>query len=405
MKLKSLIVLVLGVGALTGIAFADVAVTNVSARQRYPWNSLIDITYTISGDVASLTNPTFFVTAIDNNSGCTYLASTFTVSPALTVGTHTATWDPSADGLKINSNNVTFKASLVDSRPLYCLINVSGGASATQYPVTYLNSVPNGGWTNKHKKDYIVFRYCPAGTFMMQGDRKVTLTKPFYMGIFEVTIGQYKNVMGSASGFWNMSGDYNPTSASYSKIRGANNWPTSASTGANSFVGKLMSKTSLKNIDLPTEAQWEYACRAGTTGELNSGKGLNSKNVKEVACVYEGSIRTDNVGLHTPNSWDLYDMHGNAPEMCLDFYVADLGTKDAVDPKGATSGVHAVFSSGKNERVIRGYGQYPNGGLEYLPEGVSQYSSCVRGSTNCQCDSATCGKWECAFRICMTLEN
>lgn len=390
-----------------GFAATTPVVSDVMARQRYPWNGLVDISYTISGDIATMVNPSIAIMAKDSKSGCTYLASTFEKVPSLAAGTHVATWNPNADGLKINSTDVTFTVSLSDKASLYCLIDISGGSSATKYPVMYLNEVPSGGWTESHKKNYIVLRYCPAGTYMMQGQRKVTLTKPFYMGVFEVTQGQYKNVMGNSSRFWNMTGDYYPMAAAYSAIRGANNWPSSTAVGANSFVGKLMAKTSpkLSGIDLPTEAQWEYACRAGTVGELSSGKGLNPVNVKEVAGVYEGSIKTDVVGSHKANPWGLYDMHGNAPEMCLDFFVKDLGTAAVIDPKGESTGEHASFDR-KNERVIRGCGwSCPEDGPGYLPEAVSAYSSCARGSTNCQCGSATCGNWNCAFRICMTLAN
>lgn len=403
--MKSLFVILTGVLSLMGNA--AVTVSSVKAQQRYPWNGLVDITYTISGDVTTMANPSITIMAKDNKSGCTYLASTFEKKPSLAAGTHIATWNPDADGLKINSTDVTFTVSLSDKASLYCLIDISGGSSATKYPVTYLNEVPSGGWTESHKKDYMVLRYCPAGTYMMQGQRKVTLTKPFYMGIFEVTQGQYKNVMGSSSRFWNMTGDYYPMAAAYSAIRGANDRPSSTAIGANSFVGKLMAKTSpkLSGIDLPTEAQWEYACRAGTVGELSSGKGLNPVNVKEVAGVLEGSIKTDVVGSHKANPWGLYDMHGNAPEMCLDFFVTDLGTAEVTDPKGEATGEHASFSSRKNERVIRGCGWTYGTPDGVLPEAVSAYSSCARGSTNCQCNSATCGRWNCAFRICMTLAN
>ena len=403
--MKSLFVILTGVLSLMGNA--AVTVSNVKAQQRYPWNGLVDITYTISGDVATMANPSIAIMAKDNKSGCTYLASTFEKKPSLTAGTHVATWNPDADGLKINSTDVAFTVSLSDKASLYCLIDISGGSSATKYPVTYLNEVPSGGWTESHKKNYIVLRYCPAGTYMMQGQRKVTLTKPFYMGIFEVTQGQYKNIMGSASPYYT-TGDCYPASSAYSAIRGANNWPSETAVCTNSFVGKLMAKSSpkLSGIDLPTEAQWEYACRAGTVGELSSGKGLNPVNVKEVAVVYEGRLRTEVVGSRKANPWGLYDMHGNAPEMCLDFFVKDLGTVEVTDPKGEATGEHANFSSRKNERVVRGCGwNYISGGQDYLPEAVSAYSSCARGSTNCQCNSATCGRWTCAFRICMTLAN
>ena len=132
---------------------------------------------------------------------------------------------------------------------------------------------------------------------------------------------------------------------------------------------------------------------------------MNPVNVKEVAGVWEGSIKTDVVGSHKANPWGLYDMHGNAPEMCLDFFVKDLGTAEVVDPKGEATGEHASFEGIKNERVVRGCGWCHGGPDGVLPGAVSSYSSCARGSTNCQCGSATCGKWNYAFRICMTLAN
>lgn len=154
--MKFLFVILTSVLSLMGNA--AVIVSNVKAQQRYPWNGLVDITYTISGDVTTMANPSIAIMAKDNKSGCTYLASTFEKKPSLTTGTHVVTWNPDADGLKINSTDVTFTVSLSDKASLYCLIDISGGSSATKYPVTYLNEVPSGGWTKSHKKDYIVLR-------------------------------------------------------------------------------------------------------------------------------------------------------------------------------------------------------------------------------------------------------
>ena len=386
-------IIAVGVVMMSANLFADVSITGVSAKQRYPWNGLIDITYTVSGDVGSMTRPSIIMTAVDENTGLTYLATTFSVAPQMTEGTHTATWNPIADGLRITSDKMRMTIKIEDNFPLYCLINVSGGSSASSYPVTYLDAVPNGGWTTSHKTNYIVMRWCPAGTYMMQGQRKVTLTKPFYIGIFEVTQKQYKNVMGSASGFWNMTGDAYPTSARYAYVRGNMNYPSSTGTTSDSFVGKLKSKTGLANIDLPTEAQWEYACRAGTITELSSGKGLTPNNVKEVAGVRDGSIKTDVVGSHRVNPWGIYDMHGNAPEMCLDYYQDDVGTTTATDPKGPASG---------DSRVTRGCGwDWPDSGSFSLPTAVSAYTSTARGFTRGKSFSEP---WNAPFRVCMTLQ-
>lgn len=382
-------VIMVGFMAVVASALADVSITGVSAKQRYPWNGLVDITYTITGDMSSMAQPSIIMTATDENTGLTYLMQSFLLPPPMTEGTHTATWNPVADALNITSDRMRITITIKDRFPLYCLIDISGGAAAESYPVTYLDAVPTGGWTDAHKTNYIVLRWCPAGTYMMQGQRKVTLSKPFYIGIFEVTEMQWKNVVGNNSP--SSSKVAYPTSQRYEHIRGGVDSPTSSAVGADTFAGRLMTRSGLSGIDLPTEAQWEYACRAGTVTELHSGKGLNPVNVRELARVYEGSVagQTGIVGCYKASPWGLYDMYGNAPEMCLDYHQDDIGTTDAVDPKGPTSG---------SNRVTRGCGwDYPSGGREYLPVGVSQYSSCARGYVR------TYDNWATGFRICMTL--
>ena len=101
---------------------------------------------------------------------------------------------------------------------------------------------------------------------------------------------------------------------------------------------------------LPTEAQWEYACRAGTTTALNNGKNLLTSwlstdvNLDEVAW-YGGNsdYKVHEVGQKLPNAWGFYDMHGNVLEWCLDWYgTLSYGT----DPKGSSSGSSRVLRGG-----------------------------------------------------------
>jgi len=121
---------------------------------------------------------------------------------------------------------------------------------------------------------------------------------------------------------------------------------------AGSFFGILRARTGL-TFDLPTEAQWEYACRAGTTTALNSGKDLNDTNMAEVARYYYnqddgkgGCSEHTKVGCYLPNAWGLHDMHGNVLEWCLDWYQANLGGDDVTDPVGSKSGEGRVGRGG-----------------------------------------------------------
>ena len=93
--------------------------------------------------------------------------------------------------------------------PKYLVVDMSGGRSAARWPVSYLDEVPSGGWTDEYKTEKLVLRYIPAGSFIMGGRatdypgavntnlHMVTLTKDFYMGVFEVTQRQWELVMGN----------------------------------------------------------------------------------------------------------------------------------------------------------------------------------------------------------------
>ncbi len=266
---------------------------------------------------------------------------------------------------------------------LYMVVDLSGGPEAANYPVSYLNAVPPDGWTDEYKTTKLVMRRIPAGTFTMgsptnelgrytnEPQHQVTLTKDFYIGVFEVTQKQWERVMGNwPSYFANIS--YRETRpverVTYYEIREnpANsaispNWPQSSQVHAESFMGRLRAKTGLATFDLPTEAQWEYACRAGTTTALNSGKNLTGTescpNMAEVGRYHynhpggyssSSSVTTDGgttkVGSYLPNAWGLYDMHGNVWEWCLDWYVS--APAGALDPPGADSGSLRVLRGG-----------------------------------------------------------
>ena len=269
----------------------------------------------------------------------------------------------------------------------YIVIDLSGGPDAERYPISWLDDVPEGGWTDEYKTTKLVLRKIEPGTFTMgspkgelgrydgETQHKVTLTKAFYIGVFETTQKQYELITGSNPSFFR--GDDRPVEAvSYDMIRGNRfgaSWPHNNDVDEDSFFGKLRSKTQM-TFDLPTEAQWESACRTGTTKALNNGKdameegeeGEKCPNMDEVGWYrynsgdpdlyydnddeyrnsYWDSCSTHPVGQKTPNAWGLYDMHGNVMEWCLDWYQKDLGTDPVTDPLGAGFGKYRVLRGG-----------------------------------------------------------
>jgi sulfatase modifying factor 1 len=135
---------------------------------------------------------------------------------------------------------------------------------------------------------------------------------------------------------------------SWEELRGdhnAHDWPSNKKTSPDSFMGKLDAKTNIPfAFDLPTEAQWEYACRAGTDTRWSFG---NERDVSEDH-VWSNDTADDSpepVGDLKPNPWGLYDMHGNVWEWCLDRF-GPYPRDPQTDPTGATTGYFRVWRGG-----------------------------------------------------------
>ena len=155
---------------------------------------------------------------------------------------------------------------------------------------------------------------------------KVTITKGFYFGISTVTQEQWEAIIG-----------VNPSTNKGTKLPFRNvSWED-----CQEFIKKLNEKTQ-GGYRLPTEAEWEYACRAGTTTAYSFGDEItpqdanyrDSKTGKPVA-----------VGSYKPNAFGLYDMHGNVREWCKDWYGNYSGGTET-DPKGPTTGRCPVLRGG-----------------------------------------------------------
>ena len=339
------------------IVYASTAeVRDVVAKQRFPWNGKVDIAYTLTGDLSVGLPESHIialgVTATNRVDGTFYVATPDALSgdTGTEQGTHHVVWDLDAQGIEFNSDDVVF--TVVYAIPQYCVVDLSAGADAPQYPITYWMEPPSGGFNaDEYKTTKLALRLINPGKFMMVGKYDVMVTKPFYCGIFEVTQRQYELVAGNPP--LGLEGDMLPVEVSWNTIRGNSNiynWPTSANVGPSSFVGKLLARTGL-NFDLPTEAQWEYACRAGTTSKYNNGGNAESDlktlgRYKDNRSDGKGGYAYDTkVGSYLPNAWGLYDMHGNEYEWCLDW----SGKRaSGMDPVGPLTGTDRVIRGGNS---------------------------------------------------------
>ena len=364
----------------------DLRIENVQATPISPWGRIV-VDYTVAGDLAAdIPCYVAVVTASNRMTGTVYADGATEGETALTPGKHRVWWNARAAGLREAAEAVDVRVAY--EGPTYCVVDLSGGVNAEAYPVSYLSSISSGGWTYEYKTTKLVLRYIPAGSFIMGSDqtdesRRVTLTKPFYMGIFEVTQKQWELVMGawpgsSPSSSYGRGDTYPAYYVSYNDIRGFSSgarWPASSAVDASSFLGRLRAKTGL-DFDLPTEAQWEYACRAGTATTYYWGDAMDGAYAWYSS---NSGSKTQPVGMRLPNAWGLYDMSGNVWEWCRDRY----GTRAfGTDPEGSASGSY---------RVLRGGSWHSNPGY------------CASSSRDYNVPSNRYG--DCGFRLVMALSD
>jgi formylglycine-generating enzyme required for sulfatase activity len=166
------------------------------------------------------------------------------------------------------------------------------------------------------------------------------------MGVYEVTQDEYKSVMGRNPSY------FSTTGGGSGAVRGRNtsNFPVDyVSWDDTQAFCKRLSEQDGVRYRLPTEAEWEYACRAGTTtpfywGTENNGTQSNSKGRDPDGTTLK---RTTTVGSYGANPFGLHDMHGNVVEWCSDWFDAnDYGNSPSEDPQGPASGSGRVVRGG-----------------------------------------------------------
>ncbi|MGZ6274994.1 MAG: formylglycine-generating enzyme family protein [Syntrophales bacterium] len=203
-------------------------------------------------------------------------------------------------------------------------------------------------FTNSIRMKFVLI---PAGTFTMgspsdepqrsndETQHQVTISKPFYMQTTAVTQGQWQKIMGSNPSHFKNCGDDCPVERV-------------SSSDVQDFIGKLNRQEGTDKYRLPTEAEWEYAARAGTTTSFSTGNCLSTDRAN-----YDGDYplsgcpkgenrqKTVRVASFAANAWGLYDMHGNVRQWCLDWY-GDYSSDSVTDPTGPSSGSYRVNRGG-----------------------------------------------------------
>ena len=370
-RVKSLLVVLAFVsfGALHAQATGDV--TEVSCMQMWPFDKSVIINYTVEG-YSPVGYDVKFYGSFDGGETCFELDKKGTLrkdgadGTIPRAGTYKAIWMPETNfkGTTIEDMLIKVEVSEPIRDGLYMTVDLKSGL------VRFLNDAPEGGWTDEYRSTKMAFRKVKAGTFIMgsptsetgrddddETQHEVTLTKDFFIGVFETTQKQYETITGKNPS--DHRGDFRPVDqVSFDAIRGkdkGSGWPANNAVDEGSFMGKLRALTG-RDFDLPTEAQWEYACRAGTTTAWNNGADITDSIDDSVLhalgrfyfSIPEGkggySEASTTVGSYQPNAWGLYDMHGNVMEWCLDWYQCDLGSDPVTDPVGSD---HMIGGDGR----------------------------------------------------------
>ncbi|MCA9028284.1 MAG: formylglycine-generating enzyme family protein [Planctomycetaceae bacterium] len=211
--------------------------------------------------------------------------------------------------------------------------------------------------------------HIPAGEFMMgaadddlearedeKPQHQVRITKPFLMGQYEVTQAEYEKVMGTNPSW------FSSTGAGQKKVMGldTSNFPVDNVSwdDAMAFCAKLSElpaeKDAGRRYRLPTEAEWQYACRAGTTTPFHYGDSMTSTQANINGRFPFGGAprgpylgRTTEVGSYEPNAFGLYDMHGNVAEACADWFGREYYNESPTgDPQGPAEGADRIVMGG-----------------------------------------------------------
>jgi len=443
------------------VAFADPnnpQITTCTVTQD-PVTHLVKATYTLDEPAVV----TFDVKTNEVSIGGANLTHAYgDVHRVIEAGEHTLYWqaDKAWQGYRLASD-FSVMAWATNSPPDYMVVDLVVKKGARTY-YTAPEQLPWGGVTNKvYKTDYLVMRRIPAkdAIFPMGYNadaqyqyclyHRVKLTNDFYMAVYELTLGQMKNAIGESPANLTTYYNYNSFPAEYKaysrnlanplpetpyyKFRGyaGSLWGENFNheiADSDSYLYKLRNALNIPTLDLPTDAEWEFACRAGTAATRYDGTWSYTAPTDAIAWTANNSSRFElwgyayylphEVGLLQPNAFGLYDILGNVSEMCLDLYnegtaytgnavINDMNAEPLVAPTGPATDI-----KGNRDGYSRGsYGSYTKGGLwdewksgngdtnstrrvtrggsvSYTGWGIMAYYRFAIGSSKCMTESA-----------------
>ena len=387
------------------------------------------------------------------------------VHRVVAAGEHTLYWqaDNAWQGYRLASD-FSVVAWATNAPPDYMVVDLVVKKGERTYYVAP-EQLPDGGVTNrKYKTDYLVMRRIPAkdaiypmgyyadAQYQYCLYHRVKLTNDFYMAVYEFTLGQMKNAIGESPANLTTYYNYNYFPAEfkayssnlanplpetpYYKFRGfgaGSTWGGNFNheiSDTSSYLYQLRNALNIPSLDLPTDAEWEFACRAGTSANRYDGTWNYTASADAIAWTANNSTSFElwthyyylphEVGLLKPNAFGLYDMLGNVSEMCLDLYnegtaytgdavINDMNAEPIVAPTGPATDI-----KGNYDGLSRGsYSTYTKGGLwdewksgvgdtnstrrvarggnvSYAGWGIMSYYRFPIGSSKCMVESDDC---------------
>ena len=373
-------------------------ISDVSLVSHLPWDRCVTVNFTVTPPAEAPADGILRLALVASNGvDAVYVsdASVYGGNYCGASGSQSIVWDPTVDHKGVLFSDLTFHLAVAETNVVatpYLSVRLADGHIG-YHGMAITNKITN----ERFLTDYMVFRRIPATTsdewkaisggketftfgavsndcaslyklasdFIKEQTREVKLTHDFYLAVFPVTWGQYDRLGFTRFDWANGNGrGYNAAAMglSYDFLRGADkttqyNFPDTTDVAANSLVGVMRSRTGL-NFDLPTEAQWEYACRAGSTNAY----WFTETDTLPTAVSLTNHLKSAYVAAFPPNDWGLYAMVG-----CCHQWTTTLGrTSDNGNVNSANEHNYVIFNDGATDplgpvpsyntpyRVVRG---------------------------------------------------